>query len=754
MTLISNLTAKIGNRLALAVALGLLCQTGFAQSRYPLHSSTPAKTTTNELLKESLIFSDLPKLQDPVRQRTQPRQVMSNDPVATTRNLLSDGSDSSFQGRSLAQPGRPNEFGSVSYSNHARNSRPIGKETLVGPFAVRSSEQSLDPGSDTATWWKPLVLSPIYSSGSNQPVDTNSLVYGTLQNSPRIRAISLNPLIRELQVIEADSDFDAISFIRSQFEDRVDPIGNVLSGVPDGILKDNIWSGEFGIRRKLRTGATYELGQTLGFKNSNSNFFVPQDQGTATLALNVTQPLLRGRGRYYNQSQILIAQSASGAAWDTFSAELQEEIQETVRAYWQLYFDRSVYLQKKKNVERGINVLQILEGRRELDSLPSQITRARSAVKLRKTDLANCLRDIRDSETELRRLTAERGWQASQHMEMLPTESPSSEGIEIGLEQVVYTALEHRPEIQETMARAKIACIQRDVSENELLPELSFLMGTYVSGLKGESQLGQAIQDQFGEATPGYSFGLEFELPIRNRAARSRYAQRQLALTKIRAEVDETMQNVIAESQVSLRRVSSAKETLAAALQAIEAAHDDLEQNYHRWEVFALVEGDFADGQTPTTALDQLLDSQERLTAAELVYTQSELELKTAEVELQRTMGTLLIHENVSYCKSYDCDVPEIYINRSEGNPSLIENGQFTTDDTQFQADDNQSPADDNQFPTDSNQFQLNKRNSPIENLKAGTGGSIELQLPTETKRGHAPVGFSYPTRKPSESGN
>ena len=112
--------------------------------------------------------------------------------------------------------------------------------------------------------------------------------------------------------------------------------------------------------------------------------------------------------------------------------------------------------------------------------------------------------------------------------------------------------------------------------------------------------------------------------------------------------------SAIAESQVSLRRVNSGIETIRAAEEAIKAARADLEQNYRRWESFALVEGDLADGQTPTTMLDQLLDSQERLTAAELIYAQAELELNTAEIGLQRSMGTLLMHQDVSYGKSCD----------------------------------------------------------------------------------------------------
>ena len=533
---------------------------------------------------------------------------------------------------------------------------------------------------DPMTWWKAAVMQPLDGARGTESVDANLLVYRALQGSPRIQAVSQDPLIRELQIVEADADFDPVNFLRSQFEDRVDPVGNQLTvGNGESFLKDNIWSADVGFRKRARTGATWELNQRLGFQNSNSTFFDPQDQGTATLALNVTQPLLRGRGRYFNESQILIAQATNGAAWQTFHAELQDELLGVVSAYWDLYLRRSIFLQRQRNVERGQKILTRLEGRAELDSLPSQIARARSSVQTRRTELANALRDVKNAETEVRRRIADNSWMAGGGSELIPAELPSQLTFQLPLEQVVYSALQHRPEVNEAMTRARIAVIQRDVSANELLPELSLLLGTYVSSLRGDTGILNAFQDQFGQVKPGYSVGVNFELPYGNRAARSRFAQRQLQAKKIRAEVDEVMQSVIAESQVALRRVESASETLLAAIETIKAAHADRNQFEQRWESFALVEGDLADGQNPTSVLDQLLDSQDRLASAELVYVQAERELKVSEVALQRAMGTLLMTQNIEAGRSYEGDTPRLDLYKDGTHLPSIATGIPTT---------------------------------------------------------------------------
>jgi outer membrane protein TolC len=494
-----------------------------------------------------------------------------------------------------------------------------------------------------------LVERPFDLSRQTETATSGDLLQMSLTMSPRIQAISQEPLIREAQIIEADADFDPAVFLRNIFEDRTDPVGNTLTTGGAEFLEDHIFTSNTGIRRKLRTGGNLELSQRLGFQNSNSQFFVPQDQGTATLAINLSQPVLRDGGRYFNRLQILIAQAATDVSWEVFSSELQDELQRVLSAYWQLVYDRSNFLQKQRNYERGQQILETLVQRQGLDSLPSQVARARSSVEARKTSLANALRDVRNAESNIRRLTGDPDFAAKQDVELLPLERPIVQDFSIPLKQIVNTALNQRPEIREMAKRTKIAALQLDVSTNQLLPELALLMGTYVSGLEGDTGIERAWVEQFSNTTPGYSLGFEFSRPVGNRAALSRLTQSQLQLRKLENEWKESMQRVISESQIAYRGVESAVQTLKAAMVSIQAAHQDLIQQARRFEEFALIEGDLSDGRSPTTILDQLLDSQERLTSAENLYAQTMLEYQVASIALSRATGTLLLHHRVSF---------------------------------------------------------------------------------------------------------
>lgn len=496
-------------------------------------------------------------------------------------------------------------------------------------------------------WWHAIVIEPLDQRNS-ETINPQMLLHLALQNSPRILAISNRPLIRETEVGEARADFDPELFVKSQFDNRIDPVGNQLTtGTGDPFLKEHIWYGDMGLRKKLWAGAEIEARQQFGFQNSNSRFFEPQDQGTATLSLNFSQPLLKGRGIAYNRSQIMIAQLGGTASWDQFSAELQDELTEVVESYWSLYYHRAVLLQKQYNVARGEAVLGKLEGRSTLDSLPSQIARARSAVQSRRTELANARRDVKNAETDIRRLTGSHEIFQAIPAELLPEEAPNLIRTDQDLAVVIEQAIQMRPEIKQAMQRAKIAAVQKNISEHELLPELNLIFNSYVAALRGESDVLGSWSEQFTGSTPGYAVGFEFNMPYYRRAARSRNKRQQLVLELVRHEIDPTVNDVVAEAQIAWRQVDSAYQTTMAAAQAIKAARTDLLQNEARWESFALVEGDFAEGQTPTSLLDQLLDAQQRLAIAELTYSQALLEFKGAQVGLKRATGKLLNHHDL-----------------------------------------------------------------------------------------------------------
>jgi len=514
-------------------------------------------------------------------------------------------------------------------------------------------------------WWRMEVASEICQLPQSEKLDVETLIQLTLRGSPYLQAISQEPLVRDEDTSIARADFDPVLFARTLYDDRTDPVGNTLTtgGLP--FLKDNIWTGQAGVRRKYFTGGKIEASQLLGFQNSNSRFFVPQDQGTATLAINLQQPLLRGAGQTYNRSQIVIAQLNAGASWDEVAAQLQDELSGAVITYWELYASRARYLQMLRNYNRGVEVLKRLEARSEYDVQALQLAQARAAVSSRNVELANALRDVRNLETEIRRIVGDSQLVNSDQIELLTTEPPLEVVDPLELAQTVEVALANRPEIRRAMAKLKAAAVQSDVTRNEMLPDLSLLFGTYVKGLKGDSALGQAWEQQFVNSTPGYSAGLQYEFPWRNRAAISRNRQNRLEYVRSQAELEKVTVDVIADNQKKYRTLKSAIETLNSARIALDAAWMELSQVQARWEAFPLIEGDWYEGQTQSLLLDQLLNAQQKVTEHEREVTNAEVEMKRAQIALKRAMGTILDYYQVSTDTVWADGMPQVEYNAS-----------------------------------------------------------------------------------------
>ena len=170
-------------------------------------------------------------------------------------------------------------------------------------------------------------------------------------------------MIRQTSIVEAQAAFDPAAFLDSRWDDQNDPVGNTLTtgGAPRYL--NNQYSGAAGMRQQTQTGGKVEVAERVGFQNTNSTFFVPNPQGTSKLVLNYTQPLMRGRGREYNQSLTVLASIDKYVAEEEFSRQLQSHLLEVSRSYWGLYLERALLAQKRQSLERVGSVLTGASGR-------------------------------------------------------------------------------------------------------------------------------------------------------------------------------------------------------------------------------------------------------------------------------------------------------------------------------------------------------------------------------------------------------
>jgi outer membrane protein TolC len=492
-------------------------------------------------------------------------------------------------------------------------------------------------------------------SSAPKPIGLEDMILGALRHSPRVRAISDTPLIRETAIMESQGKFDWRAFMESRFTDTSDPVGSTLTtGGPRRLIDEN-WRYSSGLRRKTYSGGKFEISQRIGLENSNSQFFSPTNQANSKLALNFTQPLLNGAGRAYNTSLILLAQIDTDMAHDEFSRQLQDHLLEVTRTYWELYLNRAVLLQKRQLYSQATQILEELDSRRAVDSLQSQIVRARAAVAARQAEIVRSEMAIRNTESKLRVLVNDPQLLPNEQIELLPIESPNSQQIAISLGDSLATAMQHRPEIDQATQNLRAATVRLGISKKELQPVLDFVAETYASGLEGDFALSKSYGDQFSEGRPSYSVGFVFEVPLCNREARARYQRRQLELDQLAHELQNVIESTKAEVEIAVRQVEASYREMQSKFLAVTATEEEVQYLKERWQLLS------GEDQAASFLLEDLLGAQERLADEQHDFVTAQIAYTLSDSELKRAMGTLLEAEGVESTRV--CD---------DGRPALI----------------------------------------------------------------------------------
>jgi outer membrane protein TolC len=519
---------------------------------------------------------------------------------------------------------------------------PPEVETLPTPLIsrVESNRERLDEllaiPADWRPWWEQGKNNTLLARPQRLEITADSVVLGALAHSAQVKVLRDAPAIQETAIAEACAQFDIRSFMESKFIDTSEPVGSTLTtGGPPRYLDQN-WNYSAGVRRLGETGARLEGSQRFGYEDSNSVFFVPQQQGTARLALSLTQPLLNGAGRFYNTSAIVIARIDTQVAQDKFTRDLQTVLLEVQTAYWDLYRERIVLLQRRKLLAEGRRIYEELDGRREVDVVKSQIARARAAVATRDAAVVRQEALVLNSEARLRALINDPELGMVNRTELVPVQPPIDAPQPVVLEDSLVVALRNRPEIDQAAREIRAASVRLDVSANELRPVLNLILASYVSGLEGDSDIGGAWADQFATGRPTYSAGLLFEYPFGNRYAQARLKKRRLELRQLTSQLEVTTANVRLEVETAVREIATTHREMRSHYHAIRGSEAEIEYLERRWRLLP------GDQQVAGIVLDDLLNAQERLGRAEASYAAALTAYNIALVQLKRAVGVLL----------------------------------------------------------------------------------------------------------------
>ena len=570
----------------------------------------------------------------------------------------------------------PPPFDPRSLGNYEREGgRKLG-EAAIGRGALRplpdqtNSRFLQDPYPATTQRVKPDVPpTPIVDQPAKIQLSLREVIARAVINNGDVRVAGYSPAIEQTRITEAEANFDPVAFANLQYQ-RVDrqnggqfggtgpspidpatgaPVINPATGGPQAgspiifsTQQSETYSAQAGIRQNLGSGGQIQFSGSTSRNRVGQSSLFNQTQGIDNpfydneVTLQLTQPLLRNFGFGINQARIVINRNNAQIALLDFRTQLETTLTTVEQTYWQLVQARREVQIQEELLQRTVDTADLLAKRRNQDVNLQQLSQTVSQVESRTADLISLRARERDLSDQLKRLMNDPDFPVQSPTLVLPETDPIIEPISFDVSDQINTALANRPEIGQQLLRIRSAGEALQVGRNNLLPRLDLVLSGGYQGAAGSYS--GAVSNQFDFDHFNATAGLQFEVPIGNRAARAVYRRAELQRQQAEEQYRSLVSQVALDVKQALRNVQTQFELIGQLRKARYAAAEALNS--------LQVREDAGEPLTPQF-VDLKLTLQSALATAQRQEAMAVSDYNTAIANLERTKGTLLKYNNV-----------------------------------------------------------------------------------------------------------
>lgn len=425
----------------------------------------------------------------------------------------------------------------------------------------------------------------------------------------------------------------------------------------NGDLEGTLQTANAGFNQGFSTGANVSASFVNSRQdvNSLSNSFNPVIN--SGLALNVTQPLLRGFGREVNRRFIRIAANEEKITSLLFRQQLIMTVYGVIRLYTDLVSLAEDVKVKQDTYQFAQTLLQNTQDEvNQGTQAPIELTRARAQVSATQQDLINSQGLLDEQAAILKNVISRRGSEDPEVRDarLIPTDSldiPASTPDETrSVQDLLQEAYRERPDLAQAGLQTENVRIALEGSRNELRPELD-LVGTAQSnalagaanglnmGVPASAYLGgygAALDQIFTVKNPTVAIGLQLTLPLRNRVAQADATRDELQLrqTQIRErQLRNQAQLEVEDALIGMRRARASYE---AAAQTRKLQEESLEAEQIK----------FMEGASTSFFVIQYQSYVAQARSTELAAKGAFLKARAA---MQRALGSILDDNGISF---------------------------------------------------------------------------------------------------------
>ena len=448
----------------------------------------------------------------------------------------------------------------------------------------------------------------------------------TLTNSPEIRVVSFDPSIARQEVTQAASEFDITAFGSVNLEQEDNPVNSIFQAG-----QSDTRAMQSGIKQKGVTGSEWSLSYTMNRTWDDLAGRTLSTRYEPILAFEIRQPLLRDAWQKVNLAGVDVARLNYDVTLLGFRQKAEDVSIEVISAYWRLLQARKDLDIQQSLLDRTIETLQKVEGRREIDATDVQIKQTEASLKAREAMLIQAGKLVADAQDYLVRLMADSQINILDNMEIVPVTAPSTETNKLDTSEILSLAIRKNPVMQQARVGVVIADINYRVADNQDMPRLDLVASARTQGIARHER--PAYDKLKNSEYVSYAIGLTLEYPFGNRKREAELFKRKLERRKAISVLQNIADQIAVQGRQRIRTVETnhleiqvQKEAAAAAgihLQTLEDSEDIREK------------------LTPEFLLVKL-QAQETLANAQREEIKAIADFNISLAELAQTTGTVL----------------------------------------------------------------------------------------------------------------
>lgn len=498
--------------------------------------------------------------------------------------------------------------------------------------------------------WSAGVRQPFWSGGDKIRQDLVQVYGNALTHSNTVKVFSDLPLIQETGIQEAEGEFDWRTFGEVKYGHVDEPTPSQLTSGFTGRLLEDLGKADYGLRKKLGSGAEVSLSNRLNLLDSNSKFVSPNPQSGSELVFSIVQPLLRGGGYAYNRARLKVAQLDVGMGTAEYLRSLETHLIDVNKAYWEVYLSRAAFLQKQSLVAETKALVEQLEQRQGVDAeaTRSELLRSRSSLTQRQAALIRAEMAIRNAEERLRALVNDPEFAIGGGGEFIPLTRPVLTRPASDVKETALASLYHRAEVVQSFYQMQAAGIRRDVQRKDSQPQLNLNLETRVAGLDEGKQIGGAFNDQFAHGT-GWNVGIGYEQSLERNLESAKLKRREYEYRQQVNQLRATIDQVLLDAVTTYRELMTAYREMQGRYQSVLASREEVKVLKERLDVDTSMEG-----QTVGYQLQLILDALDRNQQAEEQFLVSMVLYNSAFANVERAKGTLLEYYDIDVKRERD----------------------------------------------------------------------------------------------------